>query len=63
MVRATLAEYENRLKIVYEIRDRDSGERLTRGSTVQVAVSIAGGELQFVSPKALVERVEGRRCA
>ncbi len=63
VVRATLAEYENRLKIVYEIRDRDSGERLTRGSTVQVAVSIAGGELQFVSPKALVERVEGRRCA
>ena len=63
VVRATLAEYENRLKIVYEIRDRDSGERLTRGSTVQVAVSIASGELQFVSPKALVERVEGRRCA
>ena len=63
VVRATLAGYENRLKIVYEIRDRDSGERLTRGSTVQVAVSIAGGELQFVSPKALVERVEGRRCA
>ena len=63
VVRATLAEYENRLKIVYEIRDRDSGERLTRGSTVQVAVSIAGGELQFVSPKALVERVEERRCA
>ena len=58
VVRARLMEYENRLKIAYEIRDRDSGERLTRGSTVQVAVDGRNNELQFVSPAALTERVE-----
>lgn len=63
VVRATLMEYENRLKIAYEIRDRASGERLTRGSTVQVAVALDSGEMQFVSPEALTKRVETVRCA
>lgn len=49
-VRAQLLEYENRLKIAYEIFDVVSGERLTKGHTIQVAVSMQTQELQFVSP-------------
>lgn len=58
VVRAHFMEVENRLKIGYEIRDRDSSERLTRGSTVQVAVNGRNGEMLFVSPPALTERLE-----
>lgn len=60
--RATLREWENRLRFDYEIRDAVSGERLTKGYTVQVAVDIASGELQFVSPDCLMKRVE-QACA
>jgi acyl-CoA thioester hydrolase len=55
--RATLAEYENRLAIDYLITDEESGDRLTRGHSVQVAVAIASGEMQYASPPALVEKV------
>lgn len=61
LARAVLREWENRLRFDYEIRDAASGERLTKGYTVQVAVDIASGELQFVSPDFLIERVE-RLC-
>lgn len=57
-VTAELIEYENRLKIAYEVFDAAGGERLTRGHTIQVAVDAASEEMQFVSPKALLERVE-----
>lgn len=40
-VRASLVEWENRLKVNYLITDLVSGERLTRATTVQVAVEIA----------------------
>jgi acyl-CoA thioester hydrolase len=59
-VRADLLEWENRLKIGYLITDAASGERLTRATTVQVAIDIATGELQFVSPAALVDRLQRR---
>jgi acyl-CoA thioester hydrolase len=58
--RAELLEWENRLKIGYLITDAVSGERLTRGWTIQVAVAIASGELQFEAPAALREKLA--RC-
>lgn len=61
-VRATIVEWENRLKIEYEIRDCGSGERLTRGYTVQVAVDVASGEMQYVCPQVLLDRL-GMRSA
>lgn len=61
-VTARLKEYENRLRIDYEIRDAESGERLTKGHTIQVAVCLESGELQFVSPACLIERLE-KPCA
>lgn len=60
-VTATLAEYENRLKLEYEIHDVESGERVTRGYTIQVAVDNATNELCFVSPPILIAKV--RACA
>lgn len=58
IVRVTLREWENRLRMQYSIRDAASGAKLTTGSTVQVAVDMASGELQFVSPPALIARLE-----
>lgn len=57
LVRATVLEYENRLKIGYEIVDAQSGKRTTSGYTIQVAVEAASGELCFVSPPILIERM------
>lgn len=56
-VSAKLVEYEHRLKINYEVSDLGSGKRLTKGYTVQVAVAIDGSELQFESPKVLLEKL------
>ena len=57
VVRADLIEWQNRLKINYLICDAVSGERLTRASTVQVAVEIASREMQLASPKVFVAAV------
>lgn len=56
-VRATLVEYENRLKIDYAIFDAASGKRTTTGYTVQVAVEEETNALCFVSPAILFERM------
>lgn len=55
-VKATLREWENRLLIDYLVTDAD-GQRLTKGRTSQVAVDIASGEMCFVSPPILLERL------
>ena len=57
-VRASLVEWENRLKVNYLITDLASGERLTRASTVQVAVEMASREMQLASPKVFTDAVE-----
>lgn len=60
-VEATLLEYENRIKIEYLICDVGSGEKLTVGYTVQVAVDAVSRELQFVSPTIVITNLE-RAC-
>ncbi|QLF94298.1 acyl-CoA thioesterase [Pseudomonas sp. ABC1] len=55
---ADLVEWENRLKINYLIVDAETGERMTRGSSVQVAVDIATREMQFGSPQVFIDAVE-----
>jgi acyl-CoA thioester hydrolase len=57
-VSATLREYEHRLKIRYEIRDANSGERVTKGYTSQVAVRLSDGSMLLSSPDVLVRKVE-----
>lgn len=62
---ASLVEWQNRLKVHYLVSDAASGERMTRASTVQVAVRLADGDMQLVSPPRFVKAVEqcmqGRR--
>lgn len=55
--RAAIVEWENRLKIDYLITDAHTGKRLTRATTTQVAVSIDTGEMCFVSPPVLFEKL------
>ena len=57
-VRASLVEWENRLKVNYLITDLASGERLTLASTVQVAVDVTSREMQLASPKIFTDAVE-----
>ena len=54
---ATIAEWENRLKVRYEIQDTASGRRLTRGHTVQVAVNTQTREMCFACPPVLLEKL------
>jgi acyl-CoA thioester hydrolase len=60
VVRAELVEWEHRLKINYLIQDADSGQRLTRASSEQVAVCVQTREMQLASPPALREAVQRR---
>jgi acyl-CoA thioester hydrolase len=56
-VRASLAEWQNRLVINYLVTN-SAGERVARASTVQVAVELATGVLQFATPQILLDRIE-----
>ena len=58
IVRADLIEWENRLKINYLITDAETGERMTRGTSVQVAVEMASREMLLASPRVFLEAVE-----
>ncbi len=57
VVRATITEWENRLKIVYEIRDAGSDQVLTRAHTIQVAVDAATNEMLYLCPSVLWDRL------
>ncbi|NIY47015.1 acyl-CoA thioesterase [Cedecea colo] len=57
LVRANVEEFENRLKIGYQITDAASGKRTTTGYTIQVAVDAATGEMCYVSPAVLFARM------
>ena len=56
-LRAEIVEWENRLKIQYLITDAMTGRRLSRASTTQVAVDGTSGEMCFVSPPVLFEKL------
>jgi acyl-CoA thioester hydrolase len=54
---ASLAEWENRLKIDYRIFDAETGAVLTKAHTIQVAVEAETKELCLESPPALTDKV------
>ncbi len=54
-IRAILKEWENRLKIEYQIFDAESGKRLTKGFTSQVAVDMSTREMCYQSPQVLFD--------
>jgi len=57
-VTATLSEWEHRLAIRYLITDQATGERLTKGRTVQAAVAMPGLTTQFICPNILIDNVQ-----
>jgi acyl-CoA thioester hydrolase len=56
-IRAEIVEWENRLKIDYLIFCGDTGAKLHKASSVQVAVDINTGEMCWVCPPILAERL------
>ena len=56
-ISAKVVEWENRLKTNYVIRDSESGKRLTKAHTIQVAVDMNSGEMQFQSPDILLRKL------
>lgn len=56
-VQALIEEWEYRLKIVYAITDAATGERLAKGHTIQVAVTIPDFEMQYNSPEILAHKL------
>lgn len=57
VITATVVEWENRLKIKYLIKDKASGRRLTVGSTTQASIDMKTGELCFLSPPILFQKL------
>jgi acyl-CoA thioester hydrolase len=62
VIRADLTEYEFRLKIVYTIIDKETGKRLCRGHTVQVAVGYDDRKMRFASPLILAQKLGVASC-
>lgn len=60
---ATLVEYENRIKISYLVSDAATGEKITKGFTIQVAVDLETQEMEYESPKILFDKVKVATCA
>ena len=56
-VRARIVEWEYRLKLDYLITDTISGERLSKGSTAQVALDMKTNEMCLASPDVLLQKL------
>ncbi len=56
-IKARLVETEFRLKIDYVISNAETGERLTKAHTVQVAVDMQSGEMCYPCPDILAQKV------
>jgi len=57
-IKAVLMEYENRLKIRYEIRNAETGLITTKGMSTQMAFDMKAGESCFVCPAVFIGKVE-----
>ncbi|MCL2916437.1 acyl-CoA thioesterase [Shewanella corallii] len=57
-VTATLNEWENRMRVDYVIYDGETGERMTKAHTMQVAVSIKDREMLLASPRVFLDKLE-----
>ena len=62
VVRAEIVEWENRLKMTYVIRDAKSGVKINTAMSIQVAVSLATREMQYVCPRVLWDRLGVSPC-
>ena len=56
--KAILDEYENMLKVKFELYNARTGELTTKGSVSQMCVSLATGKSLFVCPKTFTDKVD-----
>jgi acyl-CoA thioester hydrolase len=57
IVTANLVEWENRVRMEFVIMDEGTGAKLTKADSVQVAVDMRTGELQFETPEVFLAKV------
>jgi acyl-CoA thioester hydrolase len=57
IVQTQIIEWQNRLKINYQIVDKATGMRLSRGYTSQVAIDMATREMCYESPAILWQKL------
>jgi acyl-CoA thioester hydrolase len=57
-ITATIVEWENRLKIDYLITNKNSGSKLVKGHSIQVALEMPSMTMCFESPRVLFEKLE-----
>lgn len=63
IVQIDLIEYESCLKLDYLISDAATGMRLSKASTMQVAVAIENGEMQFQTPQSWQDAIHAYLAA
>jgi acyl-CoA thioester hydrolase len=56
-IRAEIVEWEHRLRFNYRIRDAADNTKFTSASTVLVAVDPVSGQMQYVCPSVLWEKL------
>jgi acyl-CoA thioester hydrolase len=57
IVSAALVEWENRLRINYQILDANTKARITKGYTIQAAVEMKTQELCFETPEVFQQKI------
>jgi acyl-CoA thioester hydrolase len=57
IIEAHLVEFETRMKINYIVRDKASGQVLTKAHTIQVAVDIVTGDMSFETPQCVLDKL------
>lgn len=57
-IKSILDEYENRLRIRYEIRNVHTGQITTKGVSTQMAYDMRNNDSCFVCPQILIDKVE-----
>jgi acyl-CoA thioester hydrolase len=57
-IKAVLMEYENCLRISYEVRNAQTGALCTKAVTTQMAYNFKANESYYVCPRDLIEKVE-----
>ena len=58
IIKAVLSEYENRIKIEYFIYDKESGELVTKGESIQMALNMKTLTTSFQCPECFIKKVE-----
>ncbi len=56
-ITAGIVEWENQLRITYAITEKETGERVMRASSSQVALRIGANEMLWVTPPILREKL------